>query len=280
VRVLAADWMGDVSQCLGVGVRTLPRAAHHPGQAEPAGALLRVRPRELLQLAEAARAPLAAILGSLDRLAGPAPAAGDGVRSWVVSGIRRGAVRQARFLDNLGALAELQLGRVPRRSEQLDVRGLLRQLPADLAEETGEARVLLAVLSGLKSGPVVAGDGAQLQHAVRELVRNAVAASQPGQTVMISVGASGPVRDPEVTIRIEDCGRGIPADELVAVLQPFVRTRWAAEQRQAGVGLGLAVADGVIRAHLGRLELTSLAGQGTRVLIRLPGAAINRRRCV
>lgn len=260
-------------------MKTLPRVVHDPVQPGADQALFRVEARQLGQLADSMYAPLTAILGSLGQLTGPGQDAGsplgaDPRNATVVQAIRRGAVRQARLLDNLDALGELQLGRVPRRGGRADVAGLLRHLPADLELEVAEAGVLLAVLPDLTAGrPVVAGDTGQLRHAVRELVRNAVAASQPGQTVMVSAGATGSAREPAVTIRIEDCGRGIPAEELPAVLRPFARTRWATEHQQPGVGLGLAVADGVIRAHLGRLELTSLAGQGTRALVRLPAAS-------
>jgi signal transduction histidine kinase len=240
-------------------------APHGDSQTAVRDLAVRLSPAQLTELSHNLRGPLTTIMGYAEVLGDElAQAAAEQVT--MVDSIRRNAVRLARLLDNLGTLADMQLSPVPRVREPVDVAALLHQLPGELTIELGEAGVLLAVLPSGR--PAVLGDPRRLRQAVRELVRNAIVASEVGQTVMISAGLAA--ADEAVTIRVEDCGRGIPATELAGVREPFTRTRQSRERQQPGVGLGLTVADGLIRAHGGRLELTSLLGQGTRALITLP----------
>jgi len=74
-----------------------------------------------------------------------------------------------------------------------------------------------------------------------------------------------------VSIAIADHGDGIPADELRHVQRKFYRGRRA---RSDGSGLGLALADRVIRDHGGSWAIQSSVGQGTTVVILLPAASL------
>ena len=250
--------------------RTAPQAAEEQATEEAAvrDIAVRLSPAQLTELSHNLRGPLTTILGYAEMLADELTSAAEVPEAQVrmIESIQRNAVRLARLLDNLGTLADLRLSPVPRSWESIDVAAMLHELPAELSIERGETGVLLAVLP--TGRPTVLGDVRRLRQAVRELVRNAMVASGAGQTVMIS--AALVAAEPLVTIRVEDCGHGIPADELPAMLEPFTRTHLARERQQPGVGLGLAVADGLIRAHGGRLELTSIAGQGSRAVITLP----------
>jgi two-component system, OmpR family, phosphate regulon sensor histidine kinase PhoR len=265
---------GDIATPSEAIVRTMPRVLPDPGSPAPT---LRLAPDHLALLSYQLRGPLTAILGCVDLLAerlpgGDQPAGGAAL----VEAIRRSAVRQARLLDNMSALSDLRIAGRPRVadwvSDVVAIPDLARRLPCDLAVELAETGVLLAVLPAGEA-PVVLGDPDRLRHALRELVRNAVAASSRGQTVMVSVGTgTTPTGERELVVRVEDCGEGIAAEDLPRLTEPFARTARSRERHQPGVGLGLTVAAGVIEAHHGRLELSSVAGQGTRVVVRLPAA--------
>jgi signal transduction histidine kinase len=143
------------------------------------------------------------------------------------------------------------------------VEGLLAPF-APLARERAVA-LQVRVAPGL---PDVRVDPMQIEQAIVEIVSNALDAMPSGGC--LSVGA-----DPDpaaeggagVVLTIADTGRGIPENVLPSVCEPFFTTR------QEGTGLGLAIAKRYIEQNGGRLEITSRAGAGTTVRIRLPAVA-------
>jgi signal transduction histidine kinase len=73
-----------------------------------------------------------------------------------------------------------------------------------------------------------------------------------------------------IIVIVSDRGRGIPSDEISNIFQPFYRVE---ETRTAGgFGLGLSLADRIIKLHKGSIELNSELGKGTEFHIRLPAA--------
>ena len=69
-----------------------------------------------------------------------------------------------------------------------------------------------------------------------------------------------------VDIEVKDIGIGIPADQLEKVKTKFFK----GNATRRGSGIGLAVADEIIRMHGGEILLDSIEGEGTTVTIRLP----------
>jgi CheY-like chemotaxis protein/anti-sigma regulatory factor (Ser/Thr protein kinase) len=75
--------------------------------------------------------------------------------------------------------------------------------------------------------------------------------------------------DGEVTVTIEDNGRGIPPEHLSRVFDPFFTTKPVGE----GTGLGLSICHAIVTQHGGRIEVARAAGGGTRVTVMLRAKA-------
>jgi polar amino acid transport system substrate-binding protein len=101
---------------------------------------------------------------------------------------------------------------------------------------------------------------------VRVLVNLIVNACQalPDRSHAIAIAATAD--DRRLVFSVRDQGRGIPADLLSRVTEPFFTTR----QDQGGTGLGLSVCHGIIREHGGELDIASTPGSGTCVRVLLP----------
>lgn len=99
-----------------------------------------------------------------------------------------------------------------------------------------------------------------LQSALVNLVDNAAKASSPGQQVCI--------RAHESVIEVTDCGRGIPADALEHITEPFFMVDKSRSKKLGGVGLGLALVKEIAQAHNAVLEVESTEGKGTTVRLR------------
>lgn len=113
--------------------------------------------------------------------------------------------------------------------------------------------------------PEVQVDPMKLEQALVELLANALDAMPSGGNLTITATASRDAQEVAgVTVVVADSGRGIPAEALASVGQPFFTTR------QEGTGLGLATARRFVEQHGGRLDLESAPGAGTTIRIWLP----------
>ena len=113
----------------------------------------------------------------------------------------------------------------------------------------------------------VRGDRSALTQAVANLVINAWKYT-PSAGRRIELSAYGTERHVEIAVR--DNGPGVSRDEQRRIFDEFERGEAAESSGRRGSGLGLAIVRAVVRAHRGRLTLTSRPGEGSEFRIRLP----------
>jgi two-component system, OmpR family, sensor kinase len=112
------------------------------------------------------------------------------------------------------------------------------------------------------------GDCDRLLDAITNVVTNAIHYNVPNGRIRVQVGEAGP--HAEVIVR--DTGIGISDEHLPHIFEPFFRGDPARTRAAGGSGLGLAVADAIVRQHGGAITCDSEIGRGTTVRIRLPHA--------
>ncbi|MGE5233798.1 MAG: sensor histidine kinase [Acidobacteriota bacterium] len=112
--------------------------------------------------------------------------------------------------------------------------------------------------------PVIECDAAQIQQALLALVINALEATPAGGAVTIRAQADR--AGDGVVLEVQDTGRGIPPEILDHIFEPFFTTK----EQASGVGLGLAIAYGIVERHGGRVDVDSRLGEGTVFRVHLP----------
>ncbi|HDM77019.1 MAG TPA: GAF domain-containing protein [Deltaproteobacteria bacterium] len=112
--------------------------------------------------------------------------------------------------------------------------------------------------------PMVLVDFDQLQQVILNLLTNAIEAVEPGGSISITTRASD--SGEKVEINVSDNGRGIDPEHLPHIFEPFYTTK----EECKGVGLGLAIAFGIIKQHKGEISVHSTPGKGTTFTLRLP----------
>jgi len=113
----------------------------------------------------------------------------------------------------------------------------------------------------------VRADGEKMRMVLRNLLDNALKHTpKEGDPVAISLAK----QKDSVEIVIEDFGEGIPEAALPHLFEPFFRSDSSRSRKTGGYGLGLSLCKAVIDAHKGRIDISSVLGKGTRVLITLP----------
>ncbi len=110
--------------------------------------------------------------------------------------------------------------------------------------------------------PMVEHDPALVQQVMLNLVLNGIQAiSGTGQVRIELREESG-----FIVVQVSDTGRGISAEALPRIFKPFFTTR------SEGTGLGLSLANSIVQAHGGRIEVSSAQGKGTQFRVWLPKA--------
>jgi len=230
----------------------------------------RARERMLSVVAHDLRNPLAVIAMYaemlLDLLPGDSADDGDDYAAEALTSIHRSARRMQEQIESLLDISRLQQGRFvvspsPHCVTDLfhEAAMLLQPLAAAKAvglqiERVGDATVDTAVL-----------DGGRIHQVLSNLVGNAVKFSPEGTCVVVRwrVAAS------ELTVSVEDCGPGIPADLLPHIFGAF----WQANLTdRRGVGLGLWIARAIVDGHGGRIWVDSIEGKGATFHFAIPTA--------
>lgn len=107
-------------------------------------------------------------------------------------------------------------------------------------------------------------DVAQMEHAILNLLLNAVSAMPKGGALSLTTASEDHAGGGRARIDIVDTGEGIPPEHLRHVYDPFFTTK------SEGTGLGLSVVRRVINAHDGDIEIRSEPGKGTRATLMIP----------
>jgi signal transduction histidine kinase len=116
-------------------------------------------------------------------------------------------------------------------------------------------------------GGTLNADADRLTQVLRNLVRNAVTHTEPGDRIVLAARASGG----RLEIAVSDSGRGIPPDQLEHIFERFYRSDESRSRDSGSSGLGLAIARAIVEAHGGQIHAESHPGEGATFHIELPG---------
>lgn len=158
---------------------------------------------------------------------------------------------------------------------RLEDRSALERVPVDLAELARQ--VVVGQLDRATDHGVeltvdapdrafVAGVVGDLTLIVQNLVANAIKYNRRGGEVEVGIHAD----QGEQVLTVRDTGIGIPQHDLGRVFERFYRVDAARSRDTGGTGLGLSIVRHAVERHGGRIEVTSLLGEGTTFTVRLP----------
>jgi signal transduction histidine kinase len=132
----------------------------------------------------------------------------------------------------------------------------------DLTAHSAELQHVEVMRELAPSLPKLMADFDQLQQVCTNLILNAIQAMPEGGRLTLRTSAN----NSQVIIEVQDTGCGISPENMRKLFTPFFTTK----EKGKGVGLGLAVAHGIIQRHQGRIEVQSKEGEGTTFTIYLP----------
>lgn len=169
--------------------------------------------------------------------------------------------RLNKFIEGMVELARVEAGTI-------NGPGSLTNIDEVISIVLGRAEMLvtehIVMVDAGSELPLIKAEARSLAEVIYNLVENAVKYSPAGSTITVAAAE----RDGVVVIAVNDEGKGIPRDERLRVFEKFVRL---GDERAGGLGLGLAIARGIVEAQDGKIEIESGDnGKGTKVVLTLP----------
>jgi PAS domain S-box-containing protein len=185
---------------------------------------------------------------------------------WMASMISRQSARMGRLLDDLLDVSRISRGKIQLRREALDMTNLVHetlQVSMPLIEAARHALDL-----NMPHDPVwVNGDSVRIAQIISNLVNNAAKYTPPGGRIAVCLEAT----DDSAVFTVSDDGIGIEPAMLEHIFEAFVQVGTARHLAQGGLGIGLALAQGLAQLHGGSLRVASDGkGRGSTFTMSLP----------
>lgn len=208
------------------------------------------------------KTPLASIIASAGSLLQEDVAWTDEEQRDFARAIEEDAEYLDRLVSNLLDLSRIEAGALRPDKDWHDIASLIDDVLGRLRPVTARHNIALDVPEGL---PPVLLDYVEIGDVLVNLIENATKYAPAGTEIRVSAQQVGT----ELRVEVADRGRDIAAQDLVRLFDRFYRVR-KAEARPKGMGLGLAVAKGLIEAHGGRIWAENRDGGGNRFILALP----------
>ena len=212
------------------------------------------------------RTPLTTIAGHVELLvdggAGELPPAAVSA----LQTVERNAERLESLIDETLVAARLEEGEEYFAREPIEL-GDLVAAAVERVRPTARTRGVTLDVDGVDGPLPIDGDPAHLERALGNLLDNAVKFSGAGDRVTVTVDDAG---RSEAVVRIADTGIGIPDDDLPRLFRRYFRASNVRSAAIPGIGLGLSIAQHVVRAHGGSISVESELDRGTTVTVRIP----------
>ena len=205
------------------------------------------------------RTPLTAIKGWTETL--QAEGTDPELTAQGLAVIGKEAQRLTGLVEELLDFSRMESSHIHLRRERLDVQAELEEAVFLLRDKAARKRVTLDYVRRQEMPPLM-GDAARIKQVFVNLLDNAVKFSRPGDRVRVESA----VMDDRIQVVVSDTGVGIPPEELPLITKKF----YQAQPGEAGAGIGLAMAEEILRLHGGSLEIDSEIEVGTTVTVWLP----------
>jgi signal transduction histidine kinase len=223
--------------------------------------------RFLANMSHELRTPLNAVLGfsevMMSEILGPI---GSPRYREYAADIHRSGGHLLDLVNDVLDLSRLEQGMVELREERVALAPFVADTMRLVAMPAQSAAVELAVRLP-DQAPDLLIDPRALRQVLVNLVANAIKFTEPGGAVTLSAVAAAAGG---FEFAVSDTGRGIPADRLDAIFEPFHQVDPQVTNPGRGVGLGLAIARALVDAHGGRISAASTVAVGSVFTVALP----------
>ncbi|MBI4604975.1 MAG: HAMP domain-containing histidine kinase [Planctomycetes bacterium] len=214
------------------------------------------------------RTPLTSVLGMADLIRNGLHESPEDLAG-MATAICDEAQRLARFVDDVVEFLQWASGQASVKMAPLDLVGQVQECVARL-QEKHRGKGIAVVVRGEDGVPMV-GDLRAVQSCIERILDNAMKFSEAGGTVEVTLERrEDPSGGGQAVLRVRDHGQGIAPEHIEDLGKPMTLCH-GYNHHSRGCGMGLAIAHEILRAHGGRLRITSPGkGLGTEAVVTLP----------
>jgi PAS domain S-box-containing protein len=214
------------------------------------------------------RTPLNAILGFADILSNQYFGPIDNKYKEYADDIYSSGEHLLTLVNDILDLSTIEAGKQSLAKDKLSTEEVVRECVRIVSEKAYSSGIDL-ITEVPKDLPPLFADKRAYKQILLNLLSNAVKFTPQSGRVTVSAKAS----KRNTTLKIADTGRGIPANKLPKLTDPFTRADNNPYLAEQGWGLGLAITKSLIDLHEGKLDIKSKVGKGTTVTVTLPNGA-------
>ncbi len=174
------------------------------------------------------------------------------------------------ILNDILDISKIEAGKIELETVEFCPADAIRDTVAMFAANAA-AKTLSLTTEFAKDVPVlVAGDSARFKQLLFNLTSNALKFTEAGGAIIRLLYKAGGPETVTVRVEVEDTGKGITADQLPRLFQPFSQLDASTSRRFGGTGLGLVITKRLIDLMGGEIGVVSHPDQGTRIWFDLP----------
>lgn len=251
---------GDLQQILAITYDITERKAAEERLREAD----RQKDRFLATLGHELRNPLAPLRNALQIVRQPSGAAAATADALAL--MDRQVDRMARLIDDLLDVSRISRGKVHLRRERIELGDLVRHAVETSRPHADRLGHRLTVV--LPPEPILLdADPVRLEQVLANLLDNACKYTGRGGRIAVTACR----HDGEAVVAVRDDGRGLSPEQVPHLFEMFSQGEPGPNEAQAGLGIGLALARGLVEMHGGRIEAASEGpGRGSEFTVRLP----------
>ena len=221
--------------------------------------------RLLAMLAHDLRTPLQVITGFAQLLCGRLADRAEPRDLAAVERIRESSLFMRHLIEDVLSMSALDAGRLTLTPKPADLAALVRRnvaMNGILAQGKG-LEIETCIADGLPPLPL---DAPRIEQVMNNLLSNAVKYSDTGSRILVTLEERGG----RARVSVADQGRGIAADQVARLFQPFSHANTLTDIGDTSVGLGLFICRSIVEAHGGSVGVETVPGRGSTFHFELP----------
>ena len=226
----------------------------------------RAKGQFLAAMSHELRTPLNAIAGYTDLLTMGIPGPVTAQQTEQLNRIKRSQEHLLGIINDILNFSRIEAGQLTYDIEPFAMSDVVASVSQMVAPQAA-AKGLVLDDAGCRIPRKALGDATKVEQIVLNLVSNAVKFTPAGGT--ITLVCETPTKN-RIALLVRDTGRGIPADRLEAIFEPFVQVGRTLTSISEGAGLGLAISRDLARAMGGEITVTSTLDVGSEFRLTLP----------